>query len=248
MIALGVLLALLMPEEGWSPSPTADTSSWRSMRAQLVAGARAVRRSAMLGGLVAGTVFAGMSSEGFDRLGQPHFLQDLHFPGTATAESWFGAFAVIAALGSIVATGLIGRRLDALHPQRVGRLLAAVQAVTAAGVIWFGLTAHFWIAVALYLIVTLLRESTGPILAVWLISVTTSSTRATVFSIQSQADALGQIAGGPPTGLVGQRRSIGAGIATAGLFLLPAVALFALAAGRSPKQAPEPLPTVPHSQ
>jgi DHA3 family tetracycline resistance protein-like MFS transporter len=193
-----------------------------------------VRRSALLAGLVAGTVFAGMSSEGFDRLSQPHFLKDLTFPGTAAAESWFGAFAVVAALGSIIATGLIGRRLDTLHPRRVGRLLAVIQALTAAGVICFGLTGSFWTAVTVYLVVVLLRDTTTPILTVWLVSATTSASRATVFSIQAQADALGQIAGGPPVGVIGQRRTIGAGIATSGFFLVPAVALFALAARRSP--------------
>ena len=180
----------------------------------------------MLTGLVAGTVFAGMSSEGFDRLSQPHFLSDLQFPGTATAELWFGALAVAASLGSIVVTGLLGRRLDARKPRRVGLLLVAVQAAMAVGLIWFGLTGDFWTAVILYLLVALLRNTAGPILSVWLISGTTPESRATVFSIQAQADALGQIAGGPPAGLAAQHRSIGAGIATSGVFLLPAVALF----------------------
>jgi DHA3 family tetracycline resistance protein-like MFS transporter len=207
------------------------------MRDQVAVGGRAVRRSTMLTGLVAGTVFVGMSSEGFDRLSQPRFLESFTFPGALTAEYWFGAFAIVGAFGSIVATGLLGRHLSTGHPRRVGRILAIMQAVTAAGMLVFGLTGNLWLAVGVYLVVGLLRESTIPILSIWLISATTSQSRATVFSIQSQADALGQIIGGPPAGLVGQRRSIGAGIATGGLFLLPAVALFALAARRSPTTA-----------
>jgi MFS transporter, DHA3 family, tetracycline resistance protein len=230
LLALGTFLALTMPEAGWAPS--AEHTTWRSMRTQVAAGGRAVRRSALLAGLVAGTVFVGMSSEGFDRLSQPHFLKDLNFPGTGTAESWFGAFAVIAALGSIIATGLIGRHLDTLHPQRVGRLLAVIQALIAVGVVWFGLTGSFWTAVVVYLVVVLLRDTTTPILTVWLVSATTSSSRATVFSIQAQGDALGQIAGGPPVGVIGQRRSIGVGIATSGFFLVPSVVLFLFAARR----------------
>jgi MFS transporter, DHA3 family, tetracycline resistance protein len=220
-LAIGLFLALVMPERNFAP--VRDHTTWRSMSRQVVAGGRAVRRSAMLTGVVAGTVFAGMSSEGFDRLSQPHFLSDLQFPGTATAELWFGALAVVAALGSIVVTGLLGRRLDAREPRRVGLLLVAVQAAMAAGLIWFGLTGDFWTAVILYLLVTLLRNTAGPILSVWLISGTTPESRATVFSIQAQADALGQIAGGPPSGLVAQHRSIG----------VPAVALFAYAARAS---------------
>jgi DHA3 family tetracycline resistance protein-like MFS transporter len=143
-----------------------------------------------------------------------------------------------------VVTGLAGRKLDALHPQKTGRILAVIEAITAAGMIWFGLSGRLGVAVALYLVVRLLRDAAGPILSVWLVSATASGSRATVFSIQAQADALGQIVGGPPVGLVGQRRSIGAGISAAGLFLLPAIGLFALAARRSPHIAPSPEPAV----
>ncbi|MGW5670905.1 hypothetical protein, partial [Micromonospora sp. NPDC003776] len=71
----------------------------------------------------------------------------------------------------------------------------------------------------------------------WLVAGTSSGTRATVFSIWSQVDAAGQIAGGPPAGWVGQRASLGAGVVTAGVCLVPAVFWFALAARRSPSSA-----------
>jgi MFS family permease len=233
-LALGVLLGFVMPEERWSPTATEERTTWRSMRGQIVSGGRAVRHSGMLAGIVAGTLFAGMSSEGFDRLSQPFLLPFLH---GAPAESMsgaliFGGLAMVAAVGSIVVAGVAGRRLDALHPRRTGRVLALLETLTAAGMIWFGFTGRLWLAIGLYLVVRLLRDGAGPILTVWLVSATSPGSRATVFSIQAQADALGQIVGGPPVGLVGQRRSIGAGISAAGLFLLPAVVLFAVAARR----------------
>jgi DHA3 family tetracycline resistance protein-like MFS transporter len=227
-LALGVLLMVFMKEEAWSPSET--KGSWRSMGRQVVAGGRAVRRSALLGGIVAGTFFAGLSSEGFDRLSQPFLLPMI---GDRPIELVFGALAMVAALGSIVVTGLVGRRLDTARPRHAGRVLAAVDALTAAGMIGFGLSGGWWPAAALYLLVRLLRDTATPITNVWLVSATTAGSRATVFSIQAQADALGQIAGGPPVGVVAQRRSLGAGLSVAGLFLVPAVALFALAARRS---------------
>ena len=223
-LALGVLLMVLMKEEAWAPGAT--RGSWRSMRRQVVAGGRAVRGSAVLGGIVAGTFFAGLSSEGFDRLSQPFLLPTI---GDRPIELVFGALAMAAALGSIVVTGLVGRRLDTARPRHAGRVLAAVDALTAAGMIGFGLSGGWW----LYLLVRLLRDTATPITNVWLVSATTAGSRATVFSIQAQADALGQIAGGPPVGVVAQRRSLGAGLSVAGLFLVPAVALFALAARRS---------------
>lgn len=268
-LGLAGFLVASMPEENWTrptstalaPASEADAlraqngpsepapagTGWaaavrggvRSMRDQVVASGREVRRSAMLAGLIGGTVFAGMASEGFDRLSQPHFLTDLHFPGSAATELWFGVFALIAALGAMLATGIVGARLHTAHPRRVGRTLASVETVIAAGVIGFGVTGQFWVAVVLYLAVLILRESVEPLVSVWLISATTSATRATVFSIQSQADALGQIMGGPPVGFVAQRRTLGAGISAAGLFILPAIALYTLAARRSPT-APMP--------
>ena len=234
MARLAEALAFVMPENGWS------RTGRQSMRSQLVDGGRAVRRSALLLAVVGGTVFAGMSSEGFDRLSQPHFLTDLRFPAGYAPTLWFGAFAVVAAVGSIVLLGVLGRHVHAAHPRRVGVMLALIEAVTAAAVIWFGLTTSFWWAVGIYLVATLLRESTAPILTVWLVSATSPASRATVFSLQAQADALGQIAGGPPVGVVGQRRGTGLGIAASGVFLLPAVVLFAVAARRSPAAPIEP--------
>ncbi|GIF18066.1 DHA3 family tetracycline resistance protein-like MFS transporter [Actinoplanes tereljensis] len=231
-LLLGVLLVVFMKEDGWSPTET--RGSWRSMGRQVAAGGRAVRRSTLLAGIVAGTFFAGLSSEGFDRLSQPFLLP---FIGTAVSDQLvFGGLAMIAALGSIGLTGLLGRHLHAGHPRRIGELMTAVQAATAVGMIGFGLAGQWWLAVGLYLVVRLLRDTATPIMTVWLVSATLSDSRATVFSIQAQADALGQIVGGPPAGVVGQRRSIGAGISMAGLFLLPAVALFALAARHSARQ------------
>jgi DHA3 family tetracycline resistance protein-like MFS transporter len=239
-LALAVLLMVFMRENQWAPTAN---GTWRSMARQVAAGARAVRRSALLAGIVAGTVFAGLSSEGFDRLSQPFLLP---FTTALPAELVFGALAVAAALGSIAATALAGRHLNATPdgapgarpPRRVGRLLTVVQAATAAGMIWFGLAGDWWLAMALYLLVRLLRDTAAPILTVWLVTATSSESRATVFSIQAQADALGQIAGGPPVGLVAERRSTGAGLSVAGIFLLPAVALFALADRRRPAAVP----------
>ena len=229
-LGLGVLLACLMKEEHWTP-----VRANGSMRRQLQAGARAVRHSAALAAILAATLFAGMSSEGFDRLGQPFLLPSI---GGRPVELVFGGLAMAAAVGSIVATGLAGRRLDLVEPRRAGRLLAVVQAATAAAMIGFGLAGQWWVAVGLYLAVRVLRDTASPILDVWLVAATEPGSRATVFSIVAQADALGQIAGGPPAGVVAQRSSLGAGISVAGLFVLPAVVLFALAARRSTPTAP----------
>ncbi|MBL7253998.1 MFS transporter [Paractinoplanes lichenicola] len=223
-LALAVLLIALMTEDRWSPATKREKVS-----SQL----SAVRGNVVLVAILGGTLFAGMSSEGFDRLSQPFLIP---FVGGHPVELVFGGLAIVAALGSIVVTGLAGRWIDVVRPQRVGRVLAVVQALTAAGMIGLGLAGHWWSAVGLYLAVRLLRDTAGPILNVWLVSATAPESRATVFSIVSQADALGQVAGGPPAGFVAQRRAIGAGISVAGLFVVPAVALYVLATASRPRE------------
>jgi DHA3 family tetracycline resistance protein-like MFS transporter len=67
--------------------------------------------------------------------------------------------------------------------------------------------------------------------------------RATVFSISSQMDALGQIAGGPLIGLIGSAVSIGAAMIASSLTLIPALLLY-VRTGRwegGPKKALPPL-------
>ena len=52
--------------------------------------------------------------------------------------------------------------------------------------------------------------------------------RATVISMSSQVDALGQIAGGPLLGLAAQALGLQAGLLGSALLLSPALLLFAL--------------------
>lgn len=247
-LALGMFLLAVMTERQWSPTRRAPRTTVGSLRSQAVEGGRAVRRSRVLAYLTIGGIFIGLASEGFDRLSQPRFLDEIGLPATLSPNVWFGAFAVVAAVGSIGVTGWLGRSIERVRPVRLGVIMTIVQAVIVAAMLWFGRTAAFWPAVAAYLVVTLLREGSVPLINVWTVGATEPSSRATVLSIQSQADALGQIAGGPPIGYLARRTSIGAGIAASGLLLVPAVVAFGLAAlfsrSAEPAEPAEPLPVL----
>jgi MFS transporter, DHA3 family, tetracycline resistance protein len=68
--------------------------------------------------------------------------------------------------------------------------------------------------------------------------ITDSSVRATVNSITGQADAVGQAAGGPVLGVVGNAFGTGAALAGGALLLTPALALYTRAlrhGGREPE-------------
>ena len=91
--------------------------------------------------------------------------------------------------------------------------------------IGFGLAGNFAVALAFYWASYLLRRVNAPLFAAWLNGYLEPQTRATVFSLNSQTDALGQIAGGPLLGLLANVSLRGA-FGAAGLLLLPAVLLY----------------------
>jgi hypothetical protein len=147
-------------------------------RAQLSAVATVVRRSRILGYLLAGTLFLGLSGEGFDRLSQPRLAAELALPDFLTPQLWLGAVAVAVAVavGSVALIGLTGRLVDPARPHRIGLLLVTVEAGAAAATIFFGLTGDVWFAIAAYLVAALLRQTAGPALNVWLVAGTSSGT------------------------------------------------------------------------
>ncbi len=63
-----------------------------------------------------------------------------------------------------------------------------------------------------------------------------AGTRATVISISSQVDAIGQIAGGPGVGLIAKLVSVTAAIFTSGILLSPALYLIGRANAQSEEQ------------
>ena len=85
----------------------------------------------------------------------------------------------------------------------------------------------------------LARQVLSPLWDIWVNQqITDSSVRATVNSITGQADAVGQAAGGPVLGVVGNAFGTGAALGLGALFLTPALALYGRAirhGGREPE-------------
>ena len=75
-------------------------------------------------------------------------------------------------------------------------------------------------------------------------SIDDSSVRATVISIAGQSDAVGQVAGGPGIGAVGNAFGIRAALVAAGLVITPALGLYGRAlrhGGHEPELADLPV-------
>lgn len=231
-IGLGIVAAVAMPEEGFTRKPREERSnSWTELVGTLRRGGGAVRRSPLLITILSIAVFAGMASEGFDRLWAAHLLKDIHLPalGHFGPVVWFGIIAVGAELLGILTTELV-RRFVVTNTHAAGaRVLFGINAALVLGVVAFGLAGNFPLALAVYWAVSVLRGLRTPIYTAWLSQRIEPGVRATVLSMSSQLDALGQVAGGPIIGLIGTLQGLRAALVTTGIVLAPALPLVALA-------------------
>ncbi|MNI52603.1 hypothetical protein D3C73_1073990 [compost metagenome] len=93
-------------------------------------------------------------------------------------------------------------------------------------IILLALAPGIFAALAAVLILSVAGAVHEPVYKTWLNMRLENRSRATVLSMISQADALGQTAGGPAVGYVGSRYSVKASLLTAAALLFPVAALF----------------------
>ncbi|MEM8533796.1 MAG: MFS transporter [Chloroflexota bacterium] len=227
MIGLGLLLIIIMPETGFHPTPHPERSSWEQMRRTFVTGTQAIRtRPILITILTVGTI-VGASGEGLDRLWQYHFETSFRFPtvGELTPIIWFGMISVMATLLSIVAAERINRHMSEITDRSIARTLLVIDSMRLVSILLFALAGNFFLAIAAFCTTSALRTINGPLYAVWLNRNIPSSVRSTVLSMNGQIDSLGQIAGGPVFGAIGNV-SIRLAIGVVGLVIGPALALY----------------------
>jgi len=245
---LAILLALVMPETGFCPLPREERSSFAQMVHTGGQGVRLVRARPALLAILGIAAFAGMWSEGFDRLWQAHLIRDVGLPSLGGLDPviWFGVFGAGTILLSIAVAAPLGKRIEGAGLETMARTLFWLDASLLASALVFGLAGQFWLALAAYFTTGLARNVAGPIFQTWLNrNIEESGVRATVLSITNQADAVGQWTGGPVIGIVGSAFSIRAALSAGALCMAPALTLYRRAA-RHQGEAPalEALPSV----
>jgi MFS transporter, DHA3 family, tetracycline resistance protein len=236
IFVLGLVLASAMQEHGFTPAPRDEAeSTLRAMVGTGRAGARLVRRTPVLLLILAISAFYGAWSEAYDRLGEAHVIRDVGLPSFAGLSFivWFGVISAASLLLSLVVARPANRRLEHAPRQTITRVLLVADIALIATVAVFGLAGAFWLALVAMLATNTIRGLVGPLFSSWLNqSITDSRVRATVFSITSQADAIGQWTGGPAIGAIGNIFGIRAALVLGATLLSPAVALYARAARR----------------
>jgi DHA3 family tetracycline resistance protein-like MFS transporter len=223
-LVLAGWLAIAMPERGFRPVPRERRSTWRHLARTGGDGLDAARGSRMLMALLVVALFVGMSTEAIDRLWELHLLREIGLPGLGQLSpvTWFG---IIQLAGLGLAAMVIGparRRVDTSDPRALSRLLSVLTIIEATTMIAFGLTSGFGLAVAAFLVYGGVRGLRGPLYGAWIVPmIQPPQVRATLLSTIGQADAVGQVLGGPAIGLVAALTSPGLAIVAAGNALAP---------------------------
>ena len=239
MIALAALLALWMPERGFKPLQREERSSWSAMATTLRAGIALLRQRPVLRIVLLVELVSGLYSEGFDRLWQKHILESYTLPTLRGIELqpvvWFGLFDLVGGLCAIGLTELLSRRVRLTRHSPAVRALLLLNAAIVAGMLVFSLAGGLGLAVLALWCVAAARAASAPVSSAWLNQSVAPEIRATMFSLNGQVNAVGQIAGGPPAGFIGQR-SLRAALLTSGLVQACSLPLLGLSLRRPPTE------------
>ncbi len=230
LILLAAFLATSMSEEGFAPTPAGDRTTWALILRTAEDARQLLRRQPILLVLLGTGLFYGLYSEGFDRLWTAHLLRDFTAPFVGVVEPivWFGAISAVGSVLSLVATGITRRHIDVKRAEPIARTLLFSAGLIVIALAGFGLARAFWLALLCYWLIGILRTISGPLHSAWLnLRIDDPQVRATMFSVSGQVDAIGQIAGGPAVGAIGNL-SIRAALATSALMLSPVLPLYAL--------------------
>ena len=252
VLTLGEALfyVLAMPERGFRPLPREERGSVAHMAHTGRQGVRLLRARPALLTILGIVAFAGMWSEGFDRLWEAHFLEiGLPTLGGLDPIVWFGVFGAGALLLAIAVAHPLGQRIESAGRETMVKTLFWLDAALLVSAVGFGLAGAFWVAVVAYFATRLVRNIARPVFFTWVNrSIEDSSVRATVLSITNQADAIGQWTGGPAVGALGNLFSIRIALVAGGACMAPALLLYRRAMRhqrREPVLAPIPQPEAP---
>ena len=238
LILLSIILIFAMPETGFTPTPRADRTTWGQMAHTFREGIAAVRSRPRLISILGIGLFYGLYSEGFDRLWVKHILETFELPAifAGSQVAFFSALNAAGTIATIVVMRSVEKRLDTSKPQAIGRAMLLVTGAISVCLVGFALSPILGLTLVTYLLITVLRTIAVPMYLSWVNQKLDSGTRATVLSMSSQVDAIGQIGGGPGVGLVAKQVSVVAAILTSGFLLSPALLLI----GRANAQSEEP--------
>jgi len=217
-----------MPETGFNPAESTDRQTWQTMGDTLKKGMNLVKGHQILMLIMGMTFFFGLSSEGLDRLWEAHFLENIAFPTLANwnVVTWFGVINVGQLLLNLVLTEVVRRRVKTDEDSTAVLFLMLMNVGYILSLVIFAFATNFPIGLLSIWSVTVFRRIGFPVFAAWTNKKLKSETRATVLSMRSQLDAIGQFIGGPIIGAVGTAFTLRAAMLGVALFVSPVLFLY----------------------
>ncbi|MFR4490843.1 MAG: tetracycline efflux MFS transporter TetA(P) [Clostridium perfringens] len=230
-IILALFLWLYMPENNFKPSAPGDLNTFKKMVYTFKSGLKFVKSKSIIMILLAVTLFYGLSSEGYDRLSNAHFLQDTTLPklGNLSSVTWFGIFGILGMILSFIVMHFMAKNLKNEDNRKNGKLLLCINILYISSMLIFALTRNFSLMLIAYLATNTFRIINEPIFSAWLNGHIDDNSRATVLSINGQMNSLGQILGGPIIGIIATNISVSIGIACTSLLVTPVLVLYIVA-------------------
>jgi DHA3 family tetracycline resistance protein-like MFS transporter len=140
-----LFLALYMPENNFTPSAAEDLNTFRKMGYTFKSGLKFVKSKYIMMILLSVTLFYGLSSEGYDRLSNAHFLQDTTLPkiGNLQPVTWFGIFGIAGMVLSAIAMQFIAKKLEEEDKNQSGKILLVANIFYISFMLAFALTRNF---------------------------------------------------------------------------------------------------------
>jgi hypothetical protein len=173
--------------------------------------------------------FFGMWTESIDRLWQAQLLTEVGLPDVDGVSDvvWIGVITAATMVIGIVVDQLAVTRLEKASSRRLAQVLLWLNAALVPAALLFALAVSPALAILAYLAVCACRGLVLPLQSAWMNrTIEDASVRATVLSIVSQSDAVGQVAGGPAIGAVGSSVGLRPALALGAAALAPALALY----------------------
>lgn len=225
LMGMAVVLVAVMPEQGFKPKHHEMTNPVASMVSTFREGVQTVRGSRLLFTIIAVGFVFGAFSEGYDRLNEFHWLQNIGIPEGFTPIVWLGGISVLTTPLYLLLTEWARRSVTVADQAAVARTLRGLMAALIVAVAVFALARNAVLALAAYVMIGQLRGVIAPLYTAWVNQNLAPQTRATIISMSAQADALGEMAGGPMVGLLGNL-SVRAALIVSAALLSPSLWLF----------------------
>lgn len=246
MFILAAAMVLVMPERHMRVIPASERSTFGQMAATARQGVRLAIERPVARAIIVISLIVGLASEAWDRLYVPSAIDRFAFPPLLGLEGpvvWFGLSSVIGMTLGLAVSEVVKRRFPALLADGApARFLATCSAMQVAAIVIFALSGNLWLAFGMLWVRVVVNAVSQPVEAAWLNRNLESSTRATVISMTGQANSIGQAAGGPALGWIGNVASIQAALLGAAIVLSPTIALYRRMIAR-PRTANEPRPS-----